>query len=437
MELKVGFGRFKAMPETVMPLGGVGLAGREYTGVLDPLYITCVALTDEMGQTVLLYTQDFLKSEAYVIPMRQAVSDATGVPFDHIMLASTHTHAAPAVYYDKIQGVFAYREICTKAAIDAAKTALADRTPAAVGYTDFDGTGLAFSRHYVMADGSIRKTPGKKACPVAHADPPDDRGQLVRFTRQDKPDIYLVGFNVHPTFNGQYKQKEISADFPAYTRGYIEEKTGALVAYFTGAAGNQTGNSQLPDGQIHECAAYGALLGQRVLEAMNDLQPLEAAPIRIKTVAHGCRSNKDRIELINEANEIAQIHHKEGETEAVKALLQKYNIASPWEAYSIRVRYDAPETVNIPLSAMTLGGLSFVFAPFEMFGDHGKYIKAHTPGAMTFVVTCANESHGYILMDRAYDYDVYEKLVTRFSRGTGEQIAETFVEMVNDLQTLP
>ena len=44
--LRFGFGREETMPDTVLPLGGNGIVGREYTGVNDTLYITCIACTD-------------------------------------------------------------------------------------------------------------------------------------------------------------------------------------------------------------------------------------------------------------------------------------------------------------------------------------------------------------------------------------------------------
>ena len=77
--LHTGFGREPVMPVTVLPLGGNGLIGREYTGVNDTLYITCVAIRDEAGETALLYTMDTLKSEMFIHPLREAVSEATGI----------------------------------------------------------------------------------------------------------------------------------------------------------------------------------------------------------------------------------------------------------------------------------------------------------------------------------------------------------------------
>lgn len=431
-KLQAGFGREEAMPETVMPLGGVGLVGREYTGVMDPLYITCVALTDETGKTVLLYTQDFLKSEAYVTTMRQGISDATGIPFDHIMVASTHTHSAPAVYNDNLEGAPAYQKKCTEAAIRAARAALLDRGAAGLSCGSFDGSGLAFSRHYVMADGSVKKTPGKKACPVAHATKPDDQGQLVRLHREGKPDILLIGFNIHPTFYGQHKQTQISADAPAVVRKDIEEKTGMLVAYFTGAAGNQTGCSQLPDAPAMDCDEFGRALSDRVIAALPARKPLDAAPIAITTETFTGKSNKERIELYDATHEIVDLYSTQGEA-AVKPLLEKHGIASIWEAYAIRRRHAAENTRSMSLSVMKLGGLSFAFAPYEMFGPHGQWIKANTPGKMTFVVTCCNESHSYLPTKEAFDWDVYEKLVTLFAPGTGEKVAETMIKMIRSL----
>ena len=128
---RVGFGRQEIMPDEVIPLGGNGLYGREYTGVHDTLYITCIAITDEKEQTVLLYTMDTLKSESFIHPLRAAVVEATGIPGEAIFFSSTHTHNAPAVYVNNLKGAESYRQIFRKAAVAAAKEAMKDRAAAA------------------------------------------------------------------------------------------------------------------------------------------------------------------------------------------------------------------------------------------------------------------------------------------------------------------
>ena len=68
-----------------------------------------------------------------------------------------------------------------------------------------------------------------------------------------------------------------------------------------------------------------------------------------------------------------------------------------------------------------------------MFGTQGTWIKANTPGDMTFVVTCANETNSYLPSGEAFNWDVYEKLVTLFAPGTAEAVAEEFIRMLNAL----
>ena len=77
--------------------------------------------------------------------------------------------------------------------------------------------------------------------------------------------------------------------------------------------------------------------------------------------------------------------------------------------------------------------MSFVFAPYEMFSAQGTWIKAHPPGDMTFVVTCANETHSYLPSKEAFNWDVYEKLVTLFAPGTAEAVAEELIHMLHSL----
>lgn len=434
--LQVGYGRERVMPETVMPLGGVGTKDRDYIGVNDELFITCIALTDEAGNTVLVYTQDFLKSEpTYVPAAKEAVSKATGIAVENIMIASTHTHAAPAIYLNTIDKIEDYRKLYNDAAVKAAQDALADRSAAEVRIGTAQATGLAFSRHYVMPDGTIKKTPGKSSGAIGHADEADEQVQLVKFVRAEgKKDILLVGFTVHPTMLGQHSQKLISADIPGSTRQYLEAQTDLLVAYFTGAAGNQSPNSQIPE-EDHGLGwkEYGEKLGQYVLDALPGLTAVQSGEVKLLSLVFAGKSYKDKIELYEEACEVTRAYSTGG-NEACNPLIEKYGFTSLWEAIAVKSRYTAADTIDLPLSALSVGGLSFVFAPYEMFAPNGVFIKENTPFDMTFVVTCANGSNSYLPTRRAYDYGVYEGYVTRFAPGTAEAVADTFVEMLNQLK---
>lgn len=432
--LRVGFGRQEIMPDTVLPLGGNGLYGREYTGVNDTLYITYIAVTDEKDQTVLLYTMDTLKSEAFIHPLRAAVSEAVGIAGEKILFSSTHTHNAPAVYVDNLEGVESYRAIFRKAAIGAAKEALTDRAPAEFSVGTAQAPGMAFSRHYVYEDGHLGNS-GKKThgAIVGHADVADCQVQLVTLRRQGKQNILLMSFPVHGTSMGGEANKLISADVPGAIRAALEENTDYLVAYFIGAAGNQVPASRAPDNHGLCVKDYGKKVAEFIIDALPEVQSIKIGPVQLMWHDYIATRNKEKVEQYEQACEAYDAYNRGGQEEA-RPYLKKYGFSSTWEALAIIRRKRSGDTLSLPLSALRLGELSFIFAPYEMFAPNGQYIKEHTPGAMTFVVTCANGANGYLPMEHAYSYGVYETYVTNVRKGTAEAVARCYIEMIEKMK---
>lgn len=438
-EFKVGFARESIMPEKVIPLAGVGIIDRDYEGVKDPLYTTCIAITDENGKTVLLYTIDLVNSTVeYTDPAKTQISQATGIPVENIMIAATHTHSAPTITATHINGVPEYKKLVLDAMTAAGKKAIEDQSAAEISAGTAQAEGLAFSRHYTMADGRIEKNFSKGEVPVGHPDEPNDTVQIVRFARADekKKDIIMMTFGIHPTFNGQHSDKMISADFVGPTRQHIENETGALVAYFTSSAGNQTGTSSVPGEGKYTRSQYnefGKALGQVVIDALPSLKALATGDVTIQNKIFTATAYKDKVEMLPQAKSVSDAYNKNGEA-AVQDMLAEYGFDSVWEAIAIVDRANMGKTVDVSLNALTIGELSMVFTPFEMFGDTAKDIMAQTPYDMTLVITCANGSLGYFPTEKAYGYQVYEGFVAKVVPGTAEDISATLISMLKEMK---
>ena len=87
------------------------------------------------------------------------------------------------------------------------------------------------------------------------------------------------------------------------------------------------------------------------------------------------------------------------------------------------------------LNAVTLGKeLAFVTFPGEMYDTLSVRIEDNSPFKTTLMLGYCYHHIGYLPSAAAYKYGSYEVDVTRFAPGTGETVADTYVEMLKELK---
>ena len=433
--MQVGFGRIEITPQASVPLGGYGNTDkRKSQQVLDPLMATCVAITDENLQTLLLISLD-LGNSSDVIKIRELVAQATGIPEDHIMVAATHTHSAPDLY-SKDENTLAWKDYYTPRVAMAAEAAMEDRSAAKIYFGKTETKGMNFVRHYLLSDGSYGGDnfgDFKQNTIVDHAAPNDPGMQVIRFVRDSAKDIVMVNWQAHPTVTGGILKTDLSADFIGSTRSFIEDTTGDLFIYFTGAAGNQNYKSRIPgETPTDDNTEYGKLLGAYVLEAQECMDQVKDSRIKSIQMTFSGQIDHTMEEKLEQAKEVRQLFLKEGRV-AGNQLARQYGFSSVYHAGAVVRRSSWEKTRNMELNAYSIGEISFIAAPYEMFAAHGAYIKENTPFPMTFVVSCCNGANSYLPTTAAYDYGCYESHNGNFVRGTGDTLAETFVSMLGEL----
>jgi len=198
-EFMVGYARVNITPDVPTGLAGYGnIDERKHTEVLDYIYLTCVAMTDTEDNTALFFSADLCSmADTLVASIRTKVSEATGVPGERMMFNSSHTHSAP---YG--QGI---PQIVTKAAVEAAEDAIADRKPATMFAGKAETDGINFVRHYYMDDGSVvtdnhGTTTGKTI--VSHTTETDEEMRILLFKREGGKDVVLANWQSHPHITG-------------------------------------------------------------------------------------------------------------------------------------------------------------------------------------------------------------------------------------------
>ena len=389
--LKVGYSRVDITPKESVPMRGLGSSSeRKSEEVIDPLYATCVAFSDETGNTILLYHMDLCHSFTdATMTLKMAVSRATEVPGTQIMVTATHNHSAPDLDNTADPAIERYMVELKAWMVQAAQEALADRKPAQMYVTDTKVEGLNFIRHYDLSDGTVAGDnfgDFKNKTILGHHGQLDNTMQLVKFTREGGKDVVLMNWQGHPRGHGEARSAILS-DVDAIRRE-MEANMDCHFAYFLGASGNVNSSTRITEEKVATGYVDNAKrLTQYAVDAAANFRQVESAALKI--------------------------------------------LSSSFQAESIS---DPSVTLTLPLYVFSLGEVAFVTAPYEMFSESGLDIKADSPFAMTFVATCANANYTYIPIESTFSYGGYEVSMTKTAQGTAEKLVSEYISMLQELK---
>ena len=432
--LQVGYAKVNIKPNYEVGLGGYSDAEtREMTGFLDYVYATCIAVTSD-EETILVYTLDTCGlGLADQTTLRQKISAATGIAKNKIFLGATHGHNCPALSaYPNAQKYM--MDFCDGAA-QAGVEALADRSPATLSRAKEDHEKMNYIRHYTLADGTHVASSGANGREneiVGHPMPTDPQMILLKFDRaEDKKDILMVNWQAHPDDASSIGYNTLSPGFIGPMRNKLETDSGMLVAYFTGASGNQSRTSKMAS-ENHglDWFAYGEKLAELAYGMIEKLEPVDGTAV--KTTEYTLDANVDHSwdHMLPQANEVYDIWKTQG-LEAGNAAGLKYGFTSSYQARAIRSRASMGIYIAMEMRAFSIGGIGFTTGTYEMFSDNALYVKENSPFETTFIIT-GNSS--YVPSDIAYTYRGYEVDTGFYARGTGEQLAQKYVEMLNEVK---
>lgn len=444
-KLKVGFGRQDITPQEYMEMGGhANDKDRICTVILDRLYGTCIAVRDEAGETFLLCTLDFIHSYQGSVTKytREAITAATGIPAERIMVSATHLHSGPSGA-GSLPRVLTYMEYLGKQMASAATQALEDLAEAEIfiGHKTVDR--MNFERHYITNDGQAfgAGLGSDESGLASHYDKADNQLQVIRFVRKDARDILLVNWQAHVTMVGSGKDTKMSADFVGAMRNHLEGLTGCHAAYYQGACGNLNPTSRISGEQLTEnndYMTYGKLLAEQAVDVMQNMQPVKSGPVRTRHMMYKApidHSEDHKVELAKEGMELYNANKAKNlpREELFKPLWDR-GFSGRYHAAHVIHRFNAEPYKEVELNVLSAGDISFATAPYEMYASNGMFIKENTPFAMTFVLGYCNGSFNYIVDKKGFENFFYEVKCRRFPEGTAEALVQTHVDMLKEIK---
>ncbi|MFC1712982.1 hypothetical protein ACFL6S_04895 [Candidatus Poribacteria bacterium] len=410
--IKMGCGASEITPGL-----GVSMAGyfhdRKATAIHDELYAKMMIFDDGEVSAGLLCCDLICISKGEIARIREFISKETGIKGENVMICATHTHTGPRTRSFRIaedaDETFQWLAGFPERAAQAAVKAMDNLEPCEISGGISLEDRIAFNRRYHMKDGTVQTNPGQNNPDiVGSAAPIDPEVGVISFKGQSgKIKALFVNYSCHLDNVGG---AEISADFPGYLarrlQGRLADKP--FILYTNGACGdiNHIDVRSSYGRKGHEHSRWmGETLAGDVCEALKDMTPLssESVGVASKTIQLPMRDDADK--------------------EIGKAEIQ----------------------------AIRVGDIGLVGMPAEYFVELQLDIKSRSPFKRTFVSELANGWVGYVPTKKAFEenmkdvpsdpmknfdhkgYEVRSALSRGFLPGVGEVMADTAVELLEEL----
>ena len=434
-KLYAGFAR-----TNVTPMMGIGLIGyfhpRYADGVLDELEINALAVSVDDKKAVLLSFDNEGVEQVASLKLRQAVSQACGIPVEAVYLHATHTHTGPSVSDTSDPLVPEYAQFVTHKMADVAKAALEDLKPAKMGYGIGQAPNVAFVRRFRMKDGSLQTNPGVNNPNIDHpVGDVDERVNVVRFDQEGGKSLVLVNFGNHPDTIGGNK---ISGDWPALVRPVVEnalENTRCI--FFNGVQGDVNHVNVFPaPGFLNDtfndfddvARGYGhtryiaRCVAGAVMQVYDKVAYVDVDKIGYAQKILSVPAQKATPEELVEAHRINDLHLAGKDDQLpYRGMMLTTVVAEAGRMVNLE---HAPDTMDMTLSAVAIGPIVMAGIPGEPFTGIGRSIKLAEGWGLVLPTCMTNGCQGYFPMMDAYEEGGYEARSSKYSKGVAETIAE-------------
>ena len=389
--MKAGVARMDITPAAGIPLTGFLNREGPSIGVRDPLYARALVLDDGERQAAVVVCDLLALDRHFVASARASIEDTTGIPGENIMIATTHTHSGPATIVLRDCGDVdaSYLRALRQRLVEVTRAAAGDLREAQMGA----GSGR------VVAGVQNRREPGG---------PIDPELGVVRVDDEHGPMAIVLNYACHPVCLGP-ENRHISADYPGRAVQVIEEQTGALALFITGAAGNV--NPAPDERRLTGAQRLGSRLAAEALRVVTHI-PM-AGPHQVTVASETLDlplqappSAADLEEMIGD--HLFQIRAAQEASSPLRAKWQRALLGWAQATLGAIRKGCVGQTVPAEVQVIGLGDVALVGIPGELFVELGLDIKERSAPTKVLVCGYANGDIGYIPTREAYSQGGYE-----------------------------
>jgi hypothetical protein len=420
-QLRAGAAAVDVSP-TQFPVSLRSGKARDKSAIHDPLHARAIVLND--GKTIVaIAVLDALGAPPEMLnEAKQIAAKKTGIPVDHILISSTHTHSAPpSNRTEGSPGDVAYREVLIKGLAQAIIQAFDQQQPASLGMASHDLPEEVFNRRWFLKPGRmpanpfgkmdiVKMNPGTSPLVLERPAGPVDPELMVLSIQnaKRKPLALLANYALH--YVGGIPKRHASADYFGEFARLMPSRLRAdqnFVAIMSNGASGDINNIPFlvnrpprePFEQVRivaSKAADTAYFAYRKIETHErdlTIDMLERkVDLKYRRPSAEDVTSAQKVLALKDQNEIARLPKK----------------AVNYARKVVQAHEREEDLLTVTVQAIRIGDYAIVGIPFETLVEIGLEIKERSPFARTMVIGLANGRHGYLPTPEQHRLGGYE-----------------------------
>lgn len=430
--MRCGFYEKEITPPLGQSLPGY-FCPRPAMDVWDKLYAKAAVFEGENGTVAVLILDAVQVKKAFCDKVAQRVTEYTGIPSDHLVIAATHTHYG-VPFGDSVpddcefinEPDREYVKVLERLAADTVILAWKRMEECTLSYSMGWEGHASFCRDYRMKDGAVRTNPSTRRIsnilhPYSDIDP-DTPVLMVRNTEGQLKGI-LFTHTCHQDVVGHYVY---SGDYSSVVSKELKSVYGSdfVSIYMAGCCGD-----------INHCDPLGGTRRSHV-----DVGRLVAGAVKAAMAVPGEPVEGQQVAALRRWVPIVRRKATEEElAECRKAIAGEEAAFSRDWALSI-IGYEAngwPDEVLQPAHILRIGELWLLAFPGEVYHVYGQQARAAIPGEKWLITELSGTESSYMPTPELFGTDIYPQKLTDGSflePKAGEKMVAAFHEMIREMR---
>lgn len=383
--------------------------------VNDPLSVRALVLDNGLARIAFAVIDACGMNADLRDEIAQKVEKKTGIPADHIMIASTHCHSAPALTLILGCGPDQeYVDFVKPKIIEALVRANSNLRPAEIGWAFDQDRNNVHCRRFLMKEGTASTLPcaftGSKK-DLAQMNPGMNNPNAISRTGVPDPTVSILAL--------RSKDGKPLAILGNYSTHYAGVKGSVISSDYFGVFCNQIAKILNAPNDFTALMTNGTSGDSNCIDFLNPKRVFTKDTVGLE-VAQAAKRAWDKVEFhswvpLSMMDQILTLSIRKpsaADRDEAKKFVQDKKIDAPRNALELYAfdtiaLFDAPSEKSIRLQAIRIGDLAIGTIPCEVYSFTGCDIRAFSPAKQTFNISLANGYFGYIPTVESFELGGY------------------------------